>query len=149
MIDWEKQFSVVSINRADLTEFGFLDEQIGTIFTDEVMTAIAEKMQERYFLTSSYFFWEDMKQAIRAFTQIPHERRKPTDPLDWSKKYEVLTISRAYLQSIGMHPEQVARLTDEDMIRISDIFIANHFDREFDEDVVFTARLVLAEKRKK
>ena len=74
MIDWEKQFSVVSINRADLTEFGFLDEQIGTIFTDEVMTAIAEKMQERYFLTSSYFFWEDLKQALSAFTQVPHER---------------------------------------------------------------------------
>src|SRR2546429_1977014 len=148
MIDWEKQFCVVSINRADLTEFGFTDAQIATIFTDEVMTVIAEKMQERYFLTSSYFFWEDMKQAIRAFTQIPHERRKPTDPLDWSKKYEVLTISKDYLHSIGMHPEQVARLTDEDMTRIAEIFIAHHFDREFDEEVMFTARLVLADKRK-
>jgi hypothetical protein len=56
MIDWTKQFTVVSINRTDLTEFGFTDEQIATIFTDEVMTQIAEKMQERYFLTSSYFF---------------------------------------------------------------------------------------------
>ncbi len=74
MTDWEKQFCVVSINRADLTEFGFTDEQIATIFTDEVMTAIAEKMQERYFLTTSYFFWEDMKQALSAFTQVPHER---------------------------------------------------------------------------
>jgi len=74
VIDWEKQFSVVSINRADLTEFGFTDEQIATIFTNEVMTEIAEKMQERYFLTSSYFFWEDMLQAIRTFTQVPHER---------------------------------------------------------------------------
>lgn len=74
MIDWEKQFPVVSINRADLTEFGFTEEQIATIFTDEVMIAIAEKMQERYFLTSSYFFWEDMKQAMSAFTQVPHER---------------------------------------------------------------------------
>ena len=89
-----------------------------------------------------------MKQAIRAFTQIPHGRRKPTDTLDWSKKYEVLTISRVYLQSIGMHPEQVARLTDEDMIRIAEIFIAHNFDREFDEDLTFTARIVLAEKRK-
>jgi len=74
VIDWEKQFCVVSINRADLTEFGFTDEQIATIFTDEVMIAIAEKMQERYFLTTSYFFWEDMKQALSAFTQVPHER---------------------------------------------------------------------------
>ena len=46
-----------------------------------------------------------------------------------------------------MHPEQVARLTDEDMTRIADILIARHNDSEFDADVVFTARLVLAEKR--
>ena len=74
MIDWEKQFSIVTINRADLTEFGFTDEQIASIFTDEVMMQIANKMQERYFLTSSYFFWEDMKQAISMFIDIPHER---------------------------------------------------------------------------
>ncbi len=74
MIDWEKQFSIVTINRADLTEFGFTDEQIAFIFTDEVMMEIANKMQERYFLTSSYFFWEDMKQAISMFTDVPHER---------------------------------------------------------------------------
>ena len=67
---------------------------------------------------------------------------------DWNKQYKVLSISKSYLHSIGMHPEQVARLTDEDMTRIADIFIAHHFDREFDEDVLFTARLVLAEKRK-
>ncbi len=52
------------------------------------------------------------------------------------------------MQSIGMHPEQIARLTDEDMSRIAEILIAHHFDSEFDTDVVFTARLVLAEKRK-
>jgi hypothetical protein len=74
MIEWEKQFSIVTINRADLTEFGFTDEQIATIFTDEVMMQIANKMQERYFLTSSYFFWEDMKQAISMFINVPHER---------------------------------------------------------------------------
>ena len=74
MIDWEKQFSIITINRADLTEFGFSDEQIAFIFTDEVMMQIANKMQERYFLTSSYFFWEDMKQAISMFINVPHER---------------------------------------------------------------------------
>jgi hypothetical protein len=66
---------------------------------------------------------------------------------DWSKKFEVLTISRDYLCSIGMHPEQVTRLTDEDMARITEILIAHHFDQEFDEEIVLTARLVLAEKR--
>ncbi len=70
------------------------------------------------------------------------------DSPDWNKTFEVLSISRAYLQSIGMHPEQVARLTDEDMTRIAEILIAHHFDSEFDEEVTFTARLVLAEKRK-
>ena len=75
VVDWTKQFAVVSFNRADLTEFGFTDEQIAAIFTDEVMFQIAEKMQERYFLTSSYFFWDDLKQAMSAFTTVPHERR--------------------------------------------------------------------------
>ena len=69
------------------------------------------------------------------------------DATDWSKKFEVLTISRDYLQSIGMHPEQVARLTDEDMTRIAEILTSHYFDSEFDEEVTFTARLVLAEKR--
>ncbi len=66
---------------------------------------------------------------------------------DWNKQYKVLSISKSYLHSIGMHLEQVARLTDEDMTRIAEILIAHHNDCEFDADVVFTARLVLAEKR--
>ncbi len=69
------------------------------------------------------------------------------DATDWSRKFEVLTISRDYLRSIGMHPEQVARLTDEDMKRIAEILTAHLFDSEFDEEVTFTARLVLEEKR--
>ena len=75
MIDWSQQFPVVSINRADLTEFGFTDEQIADIFTDDVMAEIAAKMQEKYFLSSSYWFWEDLKQSISAFTTIPHDRK--------------------------------------------------------------------------
>jgi hypothetical protein len=88
-----------------------------------------------------------MKQAIRTFTQIPHERREPTEPPDRTKQFAVLTISRDYLHSIGMHPEQVARLTDEDMIRIAEIVASHLFDSAFDEEVTFTARLVLAEKK--
>jgi hypothetical protein len=38
------------------------------------------------------------------------------------------------------------RLSDEDMQRIADILQAQRFDTEFDEDVTFTARIVLAEK---
>ncbi len=70
------------------------------------------------------------------------------DETDWSKQFAILTISRNYLQSIGMEPLQVARLTDKDMARIAEILVAHHFDSEFDEEAKFTARLVLAEKRK-
>ena len=69
------------------------------------------------------------------------------DETDWSKKFAVLTISRDYLQSTGMAHSQVARLTDEDMTRISAIVTSHLFDSAFDEEVTFTARLVLAEKR--
>ena len=62
MIDWSKQFSIASINRADLTEFGLSDQQIAT-FTDEQMEQIAEKMQDRYYLKQP--FWEDFRQAMK------------------------------------------------------------------------------------
>ncbi len=74
-IDWNKEFPIACINRADLTEFGFTDEQIATIFTDEVMAEIAAQMQEKYFLTLSYWFWDDLKHALGAFAQVPHEKR--------------------------------------------------------------------------
>ena len=63
MIEWEKQFPIVSINRADLTEFGFTDEYIATVFTDEVMTEVAATMEESYHM--NYGFWEDFRRAIR------------------------------------------------------------------------------------
>ena len=68
------------------------------------------------------------------------------DSLAWSKKYEVLSISRLYLRSIGLTTGQINRLTDADMQRIADILQAQRFDAEFDEEVTFTARMVLAEK---
>jgi hypothetical protein len=73
MINWEQQFPFASINRADLTEFGCTDEQIRSVFTDDVMAEIAAKMQEAYYLTHP--FWDDFKQAMSAFAPIPHERR--------------------------------------------------------------------------
>lgn len=68
------------------------------------------------------------------------------DSLDWSKTYPVLAISRLQLNNLGIHYDQVVTLTDEDMDRIADILVANHFDHEFEEEVLFTARLVLSEK---
>lgn len=63
MTDWCKQFCIASINRADLTEFGYSDEQIATLFSDEVMEEIANVMEGSYFLT--FPFWDDFKQAIQ------------------------------------------------------------------------------------
>jgi hypothetical protein len=77
---------------------------------------------------------------------IFQKKENELDSLDWSKKYEVLSISRLYLHSIGFTTEQMNRLSDEDMQRIADILQAQQFDAEFDEDVTFTARIVLAEK---
>ena len=68
------------------------------------------------------------------------------DSLEWSKKFEVLSISRLQLASLGISHDTVASLTDADMERIADILIAHHFDHEFEEEVLFTARLILAEK---
>ncbi len=41
------------------------------------------------------------------------------DSLEWSKKYEVLSISRLQLASLGIPHDEVAKLTDEDMERIA------------------------------
>jgi hypothetical protein len=63
MIEWSKQFSVVCINRADLTEFGFTDEQIETLFTDEIMRYVADEMQTSYHREQP--FWQDFAKAIK------------------------------------------------------------------------------------
>ena len=62
MIGWEKQFSIATINRADLTELGFSDEQIATQFSDEVMQEIAATMEESYYM--NFGFWEDFRRAV-------------------------------------------------------------------------------------
>jgi hypothetical protein len=61
-IDWKKQFPIACINKADLTEFGYTDEQITALFTDEIMEQIAANMGESYHM--NFGFWEDFKRAI-------------------------------------------------------------------------------------
>ena len=69
------------------------------------------------------------------------------DSLDWSKKYEVLSISRLYLHhSLGFSLEAVQSLTDEDMQRIADILVAHYFDHEFDEEVRFLVACEIVNK---
>ena len=68
VIDWEKPFPIARINRADLTEFGFTDEQISSLFTDDVMERIARAMQESYHLKQP--FWEDFRAGIQTILKI-------------------------------------------------------------------------------
>ena len=58
------------------------------------------------------------------------------DSLDWSKKYEVLAMSRLYLSSLGFTNEQINTLSDEDMQRIADT-VNNRTFLFFEEDVKF------------
>ena len=68
------------------------------------------------------------------------------DSLEWSRKYEVLSISRLDLRSLGLTTEQINALTDENMQQIVDELHNRYHLNDFDEDVLFVARLILAEK---
>jgi hypothetical protein len=69
------------------------------------------------------------------------------DSLDWSKTFAILSISRLYLRdTLRMPINLIESLSDEDMSRIADILIAQRFDAEFEEDVVFTVMAYLVER---
>ena len=65
--------------------------------------------------------------------------------LDWSKKYEVLSMSRLYLSSLGFTNEQVNALSHEDMQRIADT-VNNRTFLFFEEDVKFAVWEELKER---
>ncbi len=67
------------------------------------------------------------------------------DSLGWSKKYEVLSISRLYLSSLGFTNEQINSLSDDDMERIAEK-LNNDYFTGFEEDVKFIVHLELTEK---
>ncbi len=68
------------------------------------------------------------------------------DSLAWSRKYEVLSISRLILSSLGFTTEQINALNDEDMEHIAYWLENQHKDHGFDDDVQFIVSLELAEK---
>ena len=73
--------------------------------------------------------------------------KETLDSLDWSKKFEVLSISRLDLSAFGLTTEQINQLTDEDMEHIAEeLQNRYHLLDDFKDDVVFIARLVLAEQ---
>jgi hypothetical protein len=61
------------------------------------------------------------------------------DSLAWSRKYEVLSISRLVLRSLGFTTEQINSFTDEDMSRIAET-LNNAYFIGFEEDVMFRVR---------
>ena len=67
------------------------------------------------------------------------------DSLAWSKKYEVLAISRLYLHSLGFSTEGINSLTDEDMERIAEK-LHNGYFIGFEEDVRFIVACEIVEK---
>lgn len=73
-------------------------------------------------------------------------RRTPTDSLDWSRKFDILSISRLTLNASGIPSDLVARLTDEDMQAIADKACELVISEPIEKIVEFVARLYIAEK---
>jgi hypothetical protein len=68
------------------------------------------------------------------------------DSLEWSKKYDIFSISRLSLHSSGIPVELVKSLSDEDMHAIAER-IAQYVVMEPVEKIAeFVARLYIAEK---
>jgi hypothetical protein len=70
------------------------------------------------------------------------------DSLEWSRKYEVFSISRSFLRDqLGFTTEQIQQLLEEDMFYIADVVRDNLLTvskMDFDEEVRFVTETVLA-----
>ena len=73
------------------------------------------------------------------------------DSLAWSRKYEVLSISRLILRDhLGFSTEQVSSMTDEDLQAIADILHENLLHAagmDFAEEVRFVTSVFFAEEK--
>src|SRR6266571_5335860 len=86
------------------------------------------------------------KKKMLFWSGMSSQQEMKMDSLDWSRKYEVLSISRLDLSSSGLTSEQINQLSDEDMEQIAEELSNRYLLNDFEEDVLFVARLVLAEK---
>ena len=68
------------------------------------------------------------------------------DSLAWSKKFEILSVSRLDLQSYGLTTEQINQLSDADMEAIADKIRELVVIEPIEKIVEFVTRLYLAEK---
>jgi len=74
------------------------------------------------------------------------ERSSVLDSLDWSRKFDIFSISRLSLHSSGIPVELVASLTDEDMQTIADRIAEMIAIEPIEKIAEFVARLYIAEK---
>jgi hypothetical protein len=68
------------------------------------------------------------------------------DSLDWSRKFEVLSVSRLDLRSYGLPIEQINHLSDEDMYTIAERIAGYVVMEPIEKIVEFVTRLYIAEK---
>jgi len=115
---------------------GFMTIQESILQKVLVIGALSEKWQ----LTSLRRIVE--KRRTNMAICVPDE---PGDSPEWSRKYEVFSISRLYLRSIGFSTEQINTLSDEDMQRIADTYSNRNFI-SFEEDIKFLVACEIAEK---
>ena len=74
------------------------------------------------------------------------ERSKTTDSLEWSRKFDIFSISRLSLNASGIPVELVATLSDEDMQMIAEQIADMVVQEPVERIAEFVARLYLAEK---
>lgn len=68
------------------------------------------------------------------------------DSLDWSRKFDIFSVSRLSLNSSGIPLELVKALTDEDMQVIAERIAEMIVMGPIEQIAAFVARLYLAEK---
>ncbi len=73
-------------------------------------------------------------------------RRKPMSSLDWSRKFEVFSISRRVISSFGYQTEEIKALTDKDMQTIADS-LQNGLHSLFTVALQVMVRQYMAEKK--
>lgn len=149
---WNKEFVITSVTRADLQKHGFPNEQIAQL-SDEDMETIAVAMEDIYCDPATGKIWNSVpselwnaKKKMLFWTGMRSGQEMKMDSLDWTRKYEVLSISRLDLSSSGLTTEQVNQLSDEDLEQIAEELSNRYLLDDFEDDVLFVARLILAEK---
>jgi hypothetical protein len=102
MIDWGKEFPIISVSRKTLKEAGLTNEQI-VFFTDEKMAELA-----------SMIFFESMH-----FLEDVHIVATGMLEESFGKAYCVTAITRTSLKEAGITDAEIATLTDEDIETIA------------------------------